>query len=65
MWGIWCFDKNDWLRGASRSTDHEAILAYETKRKACQRARDEYGFDTYTQTKREGWCEVRQLPTSK
>ena len=65
VYGVWCLDKNnnrgDWLRDDDRALDGGAILAFERKRDACERARDEYGFDTYTQAKRNGWVEVRRL----
>lgn len=67
--GIWCKDigfkrngenKADWLR--ERNTDrYKPILAFESKRAACKRAAEEYGYPSYTEAKRKGWVEVRPL----
>lgn len=62
-YGIWCFDENDnkgdWLRNFG--DEERPILAFETKKLACQRAARNYGFLTYTEAKRKGWAEVRPL----
>lgn len=66
LYGIWTFesdDKGDWVREYPPTviSDKQAILAYERKQDACNRAAEHFGYDTYTAAKRDGWCEVRQL----
>ena len=66
MWGIWCKDRGedrgDWLRELPiPGYVSHAVLAFDTKTAACRRAAAEYGFDTYSEAKRHGWCEVRKL----
>lgn len=41
--------------------EHPIVLAFTTKRSACRHAARQYGFKSYTQAKRKGWCEVRSL----
>lgn len=61
MWAIWCKElnggKGDWLM----CPECEAILAFKTKAAACKRAAKEYGFDSYSEAKRNKWCEVRSI----
>lgn len=61
LYGVWCYDarnnRGDWLRYPGE----RAIVSYESKRAAWSRAAGEYGYATYTDAKRDGWCEVRQL----
>ncbi len=59
MWGIWDFDKNDWVRPCLLHGN--PILAFESKRAACLHASRNYGFETYSEAKRRGWCEVLLL----
>lgn len=67
LYGIWCKDvndnKGDWLRELESVVNYggTAILAFERKRDACDRAAEHYSFDSYTEAKRKDWCEVRQL----
>lgn len=71
MWLIWCFDANDgkgdWLRELPSKVDDggEAVLAFTSQLKARQRAAKHYGFDTYGEMRRAGWCEVRWHPPAK
>lgn len=67
LYGIWCKDANrgkgDWLREFHSDTppyNQPPILAYDSKRKAQQRAAREYG-KSYTTARRQDWCEVRPL----
>lgn len=64
MWGIWCKDINDWLREMPSGVDDggAAILAFTSKREACRRAGKHYHFGSYTEAKKNDWCEVRKLP---
>lgn len=62
FYGVWAFSDrpgrpDDWIRDA----DSDAILAFESKRKACAYATNNWGFASYTETKRAGWCEVKPL----
>jgi hypothetical protein len=63
MFGIWDLEKNDWVRELPSKVDDggEAILAFESERRARQRAAKHFGFDGYAEAKRKGWCEVRPL----
>lgn len=67
LYGIWCKDlkdcKGDWMRELpSKVNDGEiAILAFTAKRTAQERAAEAYGYDTYSQARRDDWVEVRQL----
>jgi hypothetical protein len=63
MYGIWCLDTNDWLREFQSKVDDGgiAVLAFRTKFHACARAPKHYAFDTYTEAKQAGWCEIRKL----
>lgn len=67
LYGIWCKDlkdnKGDWFRELpSRVNDGDiAILAFTSKREARYRAADNYGYDTYAEAKKDGWCEVKPL----
>jgi hypothetical protein len=66
MWGIWDNENKDWVK-ESRHTGYsfyetDAVLAFKSKRAACNRAANRFGFDSYTDAKRRGWCEVRKLP---
>ncbi len=68
-WGIWCKDESRprlpneiggyWLRRLVNG--HEAIQVFTSKAIACSCAAEEFGFWTYTEAKRKGWCEVRRL----
>lgn len=62
LFGIWCLDKHtlrdgtyrgDWLRNG------RAVLAFTSKRHATIFAKEEYGFDSFTDAKRKGWVDVR------
>jgi hypothetical protein len=67
LYGIWCKDinnnKGDWFRELQSSVDDGgiAILTFTSKREACYRAAKNYGYDTYTQAKKDGWVEVHPL----
>jgi hypothetical protein len=67
LYGIWCKDLNDnkggWYRELPSTVNdgHVATLAFASKRDACYRAASEYGFDTYSEAKRNGWVEVKTL----
>ena len=61
VYAIWRCDKKDYMREAGNG----AALFFTTKRAACRRAAREYGFATYTEAKRKGWCEVRLLTPFK
>lgn len=63
LYGIWCWDVSkdgEWLREYSFNVANP-ILAYTSIRAAQKRAAKYAGFDTYTEAKRKGWCEVRTL----
>lgn len=66
MWSIYCFDSEDWIHPVlyGRQYDTKAYLVFETKKEACKRAAEEYGFATYTEAKRAGMCEVRLVGSS-
>lgn len=59
MWAIWDFTTKDWLREPLQ--EFTAILAFDTKRSACGRAAQCWGYDSYSEAKADGWCEVRKL----
>jgi len=63
LYGIWCYDTKDWLRELPSKVDDggEAILVFTSKAKAMQRAAKNYGYDTYAQAEKDGWCSVREL----
>jgi len=65
LFGIWCYDlnnhKGDWMRDDADITADAGISAFPTARMAQRRARRSYGFQTYSDAKREGWVEVRPL----
>jgi hypothetical protein len=63
MWGIWCLDTNDWAREMPSNVNDGgvAVLAFFSKQAACKRAAERYFYDTYTEAKRDGWCEVRKI----
>jgi hypothetical protein len=42
-----------------------AIVAFSSKRAACKRAAKYFGYESYTEAKRHGWCEVRPLCNTK
>ena len=71
LYGIWCKDLNDnkggWYRElpSMENDGYVAILVFTSKRAACCRARTEYGFDTYSEARRNGWVEVRSLEKGK
>ena len=56
VYGVWCKDKNgnkgDWLRELPSNVDDGGIAA---------RAAKHYGFDSYSEVKKNDWCEVRPL----
>lgn len=61
LWGVWLFNlgkKGDWARADEPGSP---IMLFESKRKACSWAQEQYGFNTYTETKDAGWAEVRPL----
>jgi hypothetical protein len=67
LFGIWDHEREDWLReadalGQEYGRGRSPILAYESVRAAQQRAREHWGFSTYTEVRRKGWAEARQLP---
>lgn len=61
LYGIWCFDENSWLRELPSTVDDGgiALLVLPTKKSACERAAKHYGYESYREAKKEGWCEVR------
>ena len=61
MFGIWCKDRNDWLREQDIAVPKPPVLAFESKRAAQKRAAEEYGFPSYTQAKRKDWVEIREI----
>jgi hypothetical protein len=63
MYGIWLMETGGWMRELPSKVDggNIALLAFESKREACKRAAKEFGYETYTEMKRDGWCEVRTL----
>lgn len=67
IYGVWCKDahgnKGDWLREMPSRMDYGdiAILAFTTQRDAKQRAAREYGYETYTEAVKDGWCEIKPL----
>lgn len=63
MWGIWDFEKNDWVR--PWLLHGNPILAFESKRAACLNATYNFGFSSYSEAKRKGWCEVRPLAAKR
>lgn len=73
FYGIWCYDnprdynKADWLRELpSKVADGgEAILVYTSIRAAQHRAAEHFGFDTYTEVKKNGWAIVKPLTEAK
>ena len=76
LYGIWCKDlklnkksgryRGDWLRELPSNVDDGgiAMLVFASLREAQSRAAKHYGFDSYTEVKKNGWCEVRSLTTS-
>jgi hypothetical protein len=60
---IWCKDTRNCLRELPSKVDDggEAILMFTNKKKAQKRAAKHYGFDTFGEAKRNGWCEVYQI----
>jgi hypothetical protein len=65
MWGIWCYDEHGWLRELPSKVHDggEAVLAFLSKQKACNRAALHYSYESYTAAKRTGRCEVLLLTT--
>lgn len=62
FWGIWCKDKDDWLRERTpEGTAGVAVLAFACLLTARRRAAAHFGFPTYGWAKSAGWCEVRPL----
>lgn len=63
IWAIWDLDEKDWVRELPSKVDDggEAILAFTSKREAYRRAAKHFGFDSYTEATRKGWCEVREI----
>lgn len=63
MWGIWEFEINDWFRELPSKVDDGgiALLAFTSKAEACDRAAKNWGYDSYSQMKADGWGEVRPL----
>lgn len=67
LYGIWCKDekknRGDWLREFPSNVQDGgiAILAFTSKRQAQRRAADNYGFDTYSEAKKNDWVEVKPL----
>jgi hypothetical protein len=68
LYGIWCKDlnenKGDWLRELPSRLEEggKALLAFTSKRQAERRAADHYGYDLYSQVRRDDWCEVKEIP---
>lgn len=60
-WGIWDCEKNDWHRIFGGRGAVNTIPAFSSKAVACKEAAYQFGFNTYTEAKRKGWCEVRPL----
>jgi hypothetical protein len=58
FYGVWDNDANDWIHATDAP---EALLVWTSKRAACQWAANNWGFRTYTETKRNGWCDVRLI----
>lgn len=64
MYGIWDLSCGDWVREYNyEGHSLSGVLAFESKKFACRRAAQYFGFDSYAEAKRKGWCEVRGLPT--
>lgn len=63
MYGIWDFDAKDWVREMPSKVDDGgvAVLAFATKRQACERAAQHFAYQTYSEAKITGWCVVRLL----
>lgn len=67
LFGIWCHDskdnKGDWYRELPSKVDDGgiALLAFTSIRAAQQRAASEYGYHTYSEVKKDGWCEVKLI----
>lgn len=58
LYGVWCHDIKDWLRDMNGGL---AILAFESKKKAQDRATEHFGFSSYAILKGAGWAEVKKL----
>lgn len=77
VYGVWCKDlkldkkrgtyRGDWLRELRSNVDDGgiAVLAFTSIREAQARAAKHYGFDTYSEVKAAGWCEVKPLVGSQ
>lgn len=68
LYGIWnLYLAREWKIGWVReypSTLYEggkAILAFTSIKEARARAASTYGYDSYSDVKKDGWCEVRVL----
>jgi hypothetical protein len=66
MWGVWRYDqgdKGDWLRELPTEVDDggTAILAFRYLKDAKQRAAKHYGYASYREATKDGWCVVRKL----
>jgi hypothetical protein len=67
LYGIWCKDlkdcRGDWYRELPSKVDDGgvAILAFTSMRQAQKRAAQEYGFDAYSEARKNDWVEVRPL----
>lgn len=64
MYAINCFQAspdavNDWAQ-TKDADGYWMVLVYVSKRAAQKKAAEFFGFDTYTEVKRHGWCEVRE-----
>lgn len=57
---IWCYAEKSWLREIRAN---EALLVFTSRRKAERRAALLWGYDTYTQARRAGCCEVVPFDT--
>lgn len=64
MFGIWLFDRQDWLRESVPHTTPggPAVLAFPREEQARGRAAQHFGFTTYAAVFGHGYCEVRRLP---
>ena len=63
MYGIWDCVLKDWVREMPSKVDYGgfAILVFENKQAACQRAAKHFFFRTYSAAKKSGACFVRSL----
>lgn len=63
MYGVWCHDTADWLREprSKMGDGGVALLVFENKDRAKERAASHYGAFSYQDALQNGWCEVRTI----